>query len=85
MLWWMYLKFIIMKTELENTELRKVIDISYQSGIDICLEEVIKWVKKNIENYIWFDESEIFSGNCCGVEDEFETDLRNSIKQTLKK
>lgn len=74
-----------MKTELENKELRKIIDISYQSGIDICLEEVIKWVKKNIENYIWFDESEISSGNCCGVEDEFETDLRNSIKQTLKK
>ena len=69
-----------MKSEIENTVIRKIIDKSYQAGFDEAVRMTIEWLNKNVSNYIWFDESEVSTGDCCGVTDDFEQDFINAIK-----
>jgi len=64
-----------MKTEIENKELRKIIDMSYQSGYDIAIEKAVKWLQKNAENYIWFFEDD------CGMKDNFIEEFKNALKE----
>ena len=63
-----------MKTELENKELRKIIDMSYQSGYDIAIEKAVEWLKKNADNYVWWLEGD------GGMSDEFIDDFINALK-----
>jgi len=64
-----------MKTEIENKELRKIIDMSYQSGRDIAIEKAVEWLEKYAENYIWFFEGD------CGMNDDFIEDFKKALKE----
>ena len=45
------------------------------------IKKVIDWINKNIDKYIWFDESEVSSGDCCGLTDDWEDDFKNAMKE----
>lgn len=63
-----------MKTELENTVLRKVIDKAYNSGYNEAIRRATEWLEKNAENYIWWLEGD------GGMSDEFIEDFINALK-----
>lgn len=64
-----------MKTELENTVLRKVIDKAYNSGYNEAIRRAAEWLEKNAENYIWWLEGD------GGMSDEFIEDFINALKK----
>lgn len=65
-----------MKTELENTVLRKVIDKAYNSGYNEAIRRAIEWLKKNADNYVvlWLEGDG-------GMSDEFIKDFINALKK----
>jgi len=63
-----------MKTELENTVLRKVIDKAYNSGYNEAIRRATEWLEKNAENYVWWLEGD------GGMSDEFIEDFINALK-----
>jgi len=64
-----------MKTEIENSMIRKVIDKSYSSGYNEAVRKAVEWLEKYADNYVWWFEGE------GGVTDEFIDDFKKAMEK----
>ena len=46
----------------------------FEEGYTKAVNDALKWLTENIENYIWFSESD------CRVSDDFEHDFKEAMR-----
>jgi len=46
----------------------------FKEGYTNAVNDALKWLTENTENYIWFSEGD------CGVSDNFEHDFKEAMK-----